>query len=224
MMIRRFFLLLILGTTAAQAQTQVIQTTAGVSPVLEVQRLAPQLVQFAGGELNFQNLVNGLAFGLPVTLTTALAPGVTQIVSFAPVGTMSASQIAQTLENARQLAIANGIAAPSAQQLGVILNGGALPTATGTTTVNGLVGGTSGTSVSTQLAPAAALQSGRSFNVRDSPFGRGVSDSPRSGVSTTLPATGAATGVSAATTPPAVRVIPGGAIGGGTTARFGVAR
>lgn len=222
MTIRLLFFALLLGSAAAQAQTQVIQTQGGVSPVLEVQRLAPQLVQFAGGDVNFQNLVNGLAFGLPVTLSTAIAPGVTQIASFTPVGTMSASQIAQTLENARQLAIGNGIAAPTAQQLGVILNGGALPTATGSTALNGLIAGTTnGTSISTQMAPAAALQAGRSFNVSDSPFGRGISDSP-----TATPSTRVTTATPTTSTTPAARIVPSPAASGGTgvTPRFGVAR
>src|SRR5436190_1624748 len=63
-------------TALVHAQTLQVQT--GTSPVIEVQRLAPQLVAFAGGEVNFANLVNGLALGLPVTLTTPVGAGVTQ--------------------------------------------------------------------------------------------------------------------------------------------------
>lgn len=167
-----------LGVGSAHAQ--LLQTQVAVPPALEVQRLAPQLVAFAGGDVNFQNLVNGLALGLPVTLTTPLAAGVTQIVSFQPVGTLTPLQIAQTLEGARQQAIANGIAAPTAQQLGVILNGGALPTALGTTNVNGLIGGSAGvnTSLATSAAPAVQLQQTPRFTRSDSPLPRGISDSP----------------------------------------------
>jgi hypothetical protein len=164
---------------AGGAHAQMFQTQIAVPPALEVQRLAPQLVAFAGGDVNFQNLANGLALGLPVTLTTPVSPGVTQVVSFAPVGTMTPLQIAQTLENARQAAIANGIAAPTAQQLGVILNGGALPTALGSTNVNGLIGGNAGvnTSLATS-APAVQLQQTPRFARSDSPLPRGISDTP----------------------------------------------
>ncbi|TMH64238.1 MAG: hypothetical protein E6H57_16070 [Betaproteobacteria bacterium] len=63
---------LALSTNAlAQAvQTQTLPAPTQVSPALEVQRLAPQLVAFAGGDANFQNLVNGLASGTLVTLST----------------------------------------------------------------------------------------------------------------------------------------------------------
>src|SRR5207237_635690 len=87
---------------------------------------------FAGGDVNFANLVNGLALGLPVTLTTPVGIGVTQVVNFTPLGTMSALQIAQTLETARQSLISRGIATPTAQQIGATLIGGQLPTALGT--------------------------------------------------------------------------------------------
>src|SRR3954462_11106897 len=107
------------GTAFAQVQTQV-----GVPPTLEVQRLAPQLVAFAGGEVNFANLVNGLALGLADGLTTPIGAGVTQVVTFTPLGRMSALQVAQTLETARQALITRGIAAPTAQQIGVTLIGG----------------------------------------------------------------------------------------------------
>ncbi|HEX9434984.1 MAG TPA: hypothetical protein VF936_19590, partial [Burkholderiales bacterium] len=68
-------------SAGAYAQTVQVQTS---SPVLDVQRLAPQLLAFAGGDVNFANLVNGLALGLPVTLTTPVGPGVMQIVNFTP--------------------------------------------------------------------------------------------------------------------------------------------
>jgi hypothetical protein len=207
-----------LAAGAAHAQQQVLQTQNVVSPVLDVQRLAPQLVQFAGGDVNFQNLVNGLAFGVPVTLTTAIAPGVTQVVSFTPVGTMTALQIAQLLEGARQTAIGNGIAAPTAQQLGVILNGGALPTAVGTTPMNGLIGGATGvTTAATQTSPAAALQSTPRFSTSDSPLPRGVSDTPLGPATSTTPST-AGTTTRSATVTPSPRVMPGTSASGATTA------
>src|SRR3954447_17276978 len=101
----------------ASAGAQSTQFQLGAAPALDVQRLAPQLVSFAGGDVNFTNLVNGLALGVPVTLTTTVAPGVTQVVSFTPRGTMTPVQIAQVLESARQSLIARGIATPTAQQL-----------------------------------------------------------------------------------------------------------
>ena len=212
---------------AAHAQQQVLQTQNTVAPALEVQRLAPQLVQFAGSDVNFQNLVNGLSFGVPVTLTTAIAPGVTQVVSFTPSGTMTPLAIAQMLENARQLAIGNGIATPTAQQLGVILNGGALPTAVGTTPVNGLIGGSAApTSVTTQASPAAMLQSQRSFNTSDSPLPRGVSDTPV-GVATSATPTGPIAAPIAAqpALPRTVNPSSAGATApAARTPRFGVAR
>src|SRR5438874_3881693 len=147
-------------TALVHAQTLQVQT--GTSPVIEVQRLAPQLVAFAGGEVNFANLVNGLALGLPVTLTTPVGAGVTQVVNFTPVGTMSAVQIAQTLETARQSLMSRGIATPTAQQIGAVLIGGQLPTAIGTVQVTGLVSGSAvvGTSTVTQPSPAAVMQAG----------------------------------------------------------------
>ena len=217
-------------SAAAHAQTVQVQTT---SPVLDVQRLAPQLLAFAGGDVNFANLVNGLALGLPVTITTPVGPGITQIVNFTPLGTMSAVQIAQTLETARQALISRGIATPSAQQIGATLIGGQLPTALGTVQVTGLVGanGTLGASVTTQPSAAATLQAGSAAaggttvrNTSDSIFGRGISDTPQ----TLVP--GVTTGSSAAmsTGTPSSTPARFGTVGsppptapGAGTARFG---
>lgn len=208
-----------LAAGSAHAQ-QFLQTQVAVPPALEVQRLAPQLVSFAGGDVNFQNLVNGLALGLPVTLTTPIAAGVTQVVSFTPVGTLTPLQIAQVLENARQVAIANGIAAPTAQQLGVILNGGALPTAAGSTATNGLIGGNGvNTALSaTSAAPSVQLQQTPRFARSDSPLPRGISDTPL-----TPPASTTALGATPAPSSPAalgttIAPPPGGASAGGTAA------
>lgn len=137
-MARRFSFLglaALIAHAAAFGQAAAVQSPAS----LEVLRLAPQLVAFAGSDANFQSLVNGLAQGLPVTLVTATPDGFTQTASFTPGGTLTPLQVAQTLEAARQQLISRGIAAPTAQQLGVVLAGGTLPTAAGNVPVAGLV-------------------------------------------------------------------------------------
>jgi hypothetical protein len=217
----------------AQAQTQLLQTQLGVPPSLEVQRLAPQLVAFAGGDVNFQNLVNGLALGLPVTLTTPVAPGVTQIVSFTPAGTLTPAQVAQTLETARQAAIANGIATPTAQQISILLNGGALPTATGTTAVNALISSTgTNTAFATPTgngsvpSPAMQLQQTPRFSRSDTPLPRGVADTPLTSSTSASPASstatgGAATGGTTPTVPAGGGLRPAPAVGAGGVPRLG---
>jgi len=122
----------------ATAQTTP-SATVGVPPSLQVSRLGPQLVLFAGGQTNFDSLVNGLALGQSVTLSTVLPNGLTQVVTFTPAGTLTTAQIAQTLESARQNLISRGIAAPTSQQLAVSLTGGTLPTQTGAVTVSALL-------------------------------------------------------------------------------------
>ena len=82
---------LAIGCHDALAQT-------AVPPELTVQRLAPQLVAFAGSRSNFQNLVSGLAAGTPVQLVSVLPDGSAQIVSFTPIVELTPRQIAQTLE------------------------------------------------------------------------------------------------------------------------------
>jgi hypothetical protein len=111
----------------------------GVPPSLQVARLAPQLVFFVGGQANFDSLVNGLGLGSPVTLTTALPNGQVQVVNFTPQGTVTATQIAQILEAARQNLISLGLATPTAQQVAITLTGGALPLTTGNVLVAGLL-------------------------------------------------------------------------------------
>jgi len=178
---------LVLATdVAAQAvQTRTLPAQTLLAPSLEVQRLAPQLVTFAGGDANFQNLVNGLATGTQVSLASG-----NQLVSFTPAGTMNALQIAQTLESLRQSLITRGIAAPTPQQLATALVGGALPTALGATQVNGVVTTTTPVVTNTvQQSPAVAIQSGTGAaaaagglpirgNTSDSPLPRGISDTP----------------------------------------------
>lgn len=124
----------------APAQTTTTTTVlVGVPPSLQVMRLAPQLISFAGSQANFDNLVNGLALGAPVTLTTSLPNGQVQLVSFTPQGTMTVQQIAQTLETARQSLISRGIAAPTGQQVATTLTGGVLPMQTGNVQVGALL-------------------------------------------------------------------------------------
>jgi hypothetical protein len=205
---------------AATAQTaQQTQTTT--VPAVEVERLAPQLVAFAGGDINFSNLVNGLALGLPVTLSTPLTTGGAQLVTFTPAGRLTTTQIAQTLEAARQSLIAQGIATPTATQLGAVLAGGALTTPTGTTQMPGLVGTTTALNTNnvnataaagggTAVSPAVALQQQRSANIAgtsrtntsDSPFPRGVADTPP------LPVPGVTTGPAPAATAPGAATAP----------------
>lgn len=95
----------------------------------EVARLAPQLIPFAGSRGNFESLVTGLALGIPVTLTTVGANGLVQTTTFAlPAGAQTdAVQIARTLETARQQLISQGIATPTAQQLGETISGTPVP-------------------------------------------------------------------------------------------------
>ena len=208
---------LALSTNAlAQAvQTQTLPAPTQVSPALEVQRLAPQLVAFAGGDANFQNLVNGLASGTLVTLSTG-----TQVVSFTPAGKMTTLQIAQTLESLRQSLIQRGIATPTAQQLAIALTGGALPTALGTTQVNGVIATTTplGTNTAAQQSPAVSVQgtfgaaaagtaaaggtAGIRSNTSDSPFPRGMSDTPPTAVP------GVTTGANSAPATPGATAAP----------------
>lgn len=131
------------------------QATA-VPPPVSVQRLAPQLVSFAGSEANFQSLVNGLANGTQVQLLTVLPNGFIQNVTFTPTTALTATQVAQILETARQQLIGLGIGAPTAEQLGFALMGGVVPTAFGGTQVPGAL---NPQSPQTLPSPAAQIQS-----------------------------------------------------------------
>jgi hypothetical protein len=183
---------------AVDGQTQ--PATTPLSVPLDVQRLAPQLVAFAGGDANFQNLVNGLASGTTVTLTTVAPTGAPQIATFTPTGTMTAQQIAQTLENVRQSLIARGIAAPNAPQLATALAGGALLTPSGPTQVGAAVS-TTATAVVQQQQPSPAVQIQNTFGqaaagastalrsqTSDSRFPRGISDTPSATMAPQTPA------------------------------------
>jgi len=181
-------------STAVLAQPLQVLDTSQVSTALQVQRLAPQLVAFAGGDANFQNLVIGLATGAPVTLVNGA-----ETVSFTPSGTMTPTDIAQTLEKLRQQLIGRGIGTPTAQQLATALAGGQLPTAVGVTQVPGVVSVQQSPAVAIQQqqrASAAASGGSTRSNVSDSPFPRGISDTPPA--TTPGVTTGASTGASSA--------------------------
>src|SRR5918999_1899244 len=126
----------------------VAQTT--VPPAITVQRIAPQLVQFAGSQANFQSLVTGLTLGSQVQLFTVLPDGSTQVTTFTPIAPLSGDQVAQVLERARQQLIGLGIGAPTGEQIAVALMGGTVPTALGGSQVPGLL--------ATPAPPAAAIQ------------------------------------------------------------------
>ncbi len=186
-------------------------------PVVQVRGLAPQLVAFAGSEANFQNLVNGLAQGTPVSLVAVTADGLRQTVTFTPTGALAALQIAQTLEQARQSLITRGVAAPTPEQIGIALLGGRLTTPAGTTSVAGLLASAQGAgsaSTGASVAPAASnLQvdvrpvapaantvaigtvqpptmtsaSPRPGNTSDTPVSRNTSNTPFGGNASNLP-------------------------------------
>lgn len=146
--IRFFLFATLLAPAIAAAQTTTTTTTViGVPVSLQVSRLAPQLINFAGGQANFDSLVNGLALGTPVTLSTTLANGQVQVTTFTPQSVLTPTQIAQTLETARQSLISRGIATPNSQQLAISLTGGSLPTPTGNVQVTGVLPTTTQTGV-----------------------------------------------------------------------------
>ena len=151
-------LIAMLAFVAVQAHAQGVALPGETVPIpLQVQRLAPQLVPFAGSQGNFENLVNGLALGVPVTITTVGADGIAQTVTFTPPGgaVPSAPDIARTLEAARQRLIASGVAAPNAQQLGEAVVGAPVPVTVGTLPVQPGTAAAGGTVAS----PAQQIQS-----------------------------------------------------------------
>jgi hypothetical protein len=145
-----------------QASTGTPAAAQGILTVQQVQQLAPQLLSFSGSSANFQSLVNGLSLGTPVTLTTPGTDGLARSVTFTPAGGLSAQQIAQTLEIARQQLITQGIVAPTGEQIGVALLGASSATP-----------GTGG---------VGSRASQPSINTSASPF-FGTSDSPVVGTS-----------------------------------------
>lgn len=185
------------------------QTNPPSAESTEVQGLAPQLVTFAGSQQNFQSLVDGLAAGQPVTLVTQTPDGLTQTVTFTPVGTLTPLQVAQTLEAARQQLISRGIAAPSAQQIGITLAGGALPTTTGNVQVTGLVPVVNGAAPSSSTGASAtpgvnpAIVAGRTATtpLGTAPLGAAAPASAGTGGSAVTTTTGTSAGTTIAVVP-----------------------
>lgn len=150
---------------AIAAQGAFAQTV--VPPTVTVQQLAPQLLTFAGSQLNFQSLVNGLAAGGPVQLVTVLPNGFSQVVTFTPTAAMAPADIARVLETARQQLISLGIATPTAEQIGFTLMGGIVPTALGGSQVTGVLNPQNPPSPAAQLQQRAA--SGNTSNSPTAP-------------------------------------------------------
>jgi hypothetical protein len=149
------FRLALVATLATTCHGLYAQTT--VPPDVTVQRIAPQLVTFAGSQANFQNLVTGLAAGTQVQLVSVLPDGSAQVVSFTPGATVPAEQIAPTLEAARQRLIGLGIGAPTAEQLALSLTGGTIPTPLGGAPVNGMLNPQNTPSPAVQVQAVAPL-------------------------------------------------------------------
>ena len=167
---------LLLAVALAAACHAALAQDPAVPPAVSVQRLAPQLVSFAGSEANFQSLVNGLATGTQVQLLTVLPNGFVQNVTFTPTTALTATQVAQILETARQQLIGLGIGAPTAEQLGFALMGGVVPTALGGTQVPGALNAQSQQSLP---SPAAQIQ-GQASAGATAPVttGTGISTTP----------------------------------------------
>lgn len=146
---------LVLVAAFAIACHGALAQTSAVPPSLTVQRLAPQLVAFAGSEANFQALVAGLTAGTQVQLFSVLPSGFTQNVTFTPTAALSPAQAAQVLEAARQQLIGLGIGAPTAEQLAFALMGGTVPTALGGTQVAGQL---NAQAAANPPSPAAQIQ------------------------------------------------------------------
>ena len=195
---KALFAIVALAAINAHAQAPApapIQAPAAQAPVvplpLQVERLEPQLVAFAGSQANFESLVIGLAAGVPVTLNTVAADGLTQSVTFTPPGGALSTpvEIARVLEAARQQLISTGIANPTAQQLATVLAGTAVPATVGTTTPPGAAAAAGGTVAS----PAQQIQSRNApvapqVNTSDSRSVGNTSDSPVAAPSaTTVP-------------------------------------
>jgi len=87
-----------------------------------------------------QTLINGLNTGRTVIITTPLASGYLQTVSFVPSsGPMPQAQAAQLIQRAERDLAARGIAKPTALQIAVTLIGGTLATPDGDVQVPGLL-------------------------------------------------------------------------------------
>ena len=100
----------------------------------------PALASAQFTQVNTQNLMNGLNSGRPVTITTPLASGYLQTVSFVPSsGPMPQAQASQLIQRAQRDLSARGIDKPTALQIAVTLIGGTLSTPDGDVQVPGLL-------------------------------------------------------------------------------------
>jgi hypothetical protein len=155
---RSLLLQLALGFCGA-ASAQVSTTETVVPPGVQVERLAPQLLTFSGSPANFTSLVTGLAQGTQITLSSIAPDGFTELVTFTPAGTMSATVVAQTLEAARQQLISRGIGAPTPSQLAAVLAGGTLQISLGDVPVPAVLPGIaiSGTPLPGTVIPGALV-------------------------------------------------------------------
>ncbi|MBV8031620.1 MAG: hypothetical protein JO035_08945 [Betaproteobacteria bacterium] len=180
--------LVVAGPAIAQVQ----------DPSVVVQRLAPQLVAFAGSPQNFQSLADGLALGTPVTLVGITPDGLQQTATFTPSAGMNALQVAQVLEQARQRLISNGISAPTPQQIGVALLGGRIVTPSGTVSpVTALVtAAPAAASNGVQVASSGAIAGTPALQVFQVPVGAlpATSGAASVGASAALPGASAAAG------------------------------
>jgi len=137
------------GTTTFSPSTQ------------QVQFVAPQLIPFAGSTGNFESLVTGLTTGTAVTLATVGADGSVQIVTFTPVNAVLPGDAARVLEAARQNLISRGVASPTGTQIAASLMGGTITTVSGTSTLIGVLTGTSSSPTPVLVrTDAGALQNG----------------------------------------------------------------
>ena len=137
------------GTTTFSPSTQ------------QVQFVAPQLIPFAGSTGNFESLVTGLTTGTAVTLATVGADGSLQIVTFTPVNAVPPGDAARLLEAARQNLISRGVASPTGTQIAASLMGGTVTTVSGTSTLIGVLTGTSSSPTPVLVrTDASALQNG----------------------------------------------------------------
>ena len=146
-----------LGVSPGAAPGASSGTTTTFSPsTQQVQFLAPQLIAFAGSTDNFESLVTGLTSGTAVTLATASADGSVQTVTFTPGNAVPAGDAARLLETARQNLISRGVAAPTGAQIAASLMGGTITTASGASTLTGVLTATSSSPTPVLVRTSAA--------------------------------------------------------------------
>ena len=191
---------------AAGTTTSTSSGATSFSPsTQQVQFVAPQLIPFAGSTGNFESLVSGLTAGTSVTLATVAADGSVQIVTFTPVNAVPPGDAARLLETARQNLIARGVAAPTGAQIAASLMGGTITTASGTSTLTGVLTGTSSspTPVLVRTSAGTLQNAGASSNI-SAPQLAAVRNALATGTGVTL--TTAGTGQNVVFTPTGVRL------------------